>query len=124
MHSKGVRYPPSPVQGPQPMPSHCPPDAKCQLQWHFSRGHSERPNAVGFGTFCGVSELLVWCAKLSFRGRGGVCVYFLKSVRKCRFSNVWVWERGVGGHISEHRADTWTMHGTEHCARDHRLFRI
>ena len=30
----------------------------------------------------------------------------------------------VGGHISEHRAETWTMHGTEHCTGDHRLFRI
>ena len=27
--------PPHPLQGAQPMPSHCPPDAKCQLQWHL-----------------------------------------------------------------------------------------
>ena len=26
--------PPPPLQGAQPMPSHCPPDAKCRLQWH------------------------------------------------------------------------------------------
>ena len=48
--------------------------------WHFLRG---------FRTF----GLL---PKLSFRaGGGGVCVYFLKTVRKCRFRNVWVgggWE--------------------------------
>ena len=31
-------------------------------------------------------------------GGGGVCVYFLKSVRKGRFRNVWV---GGGGHIFE-----------------------
>ena len=24
-----------PLQGAQPMPSHCPPDAKCRLQWHL-----------------------------------------------------------------------------------------
>ena len=29
----GGGYPP-PLQGAQPMPSHCPPDAKCQPQWH------------------------------------------------------------------------------------------
>ena len=33
MHWKG-EVPPS-LQGPQPMPSHCPPDGKCQLQWHL-----------------------------------------------------------------------------------------
>ena len=27
--------PPAPPQGGQPMPSHCPPDAKCQPQWHL-----------------------------------------------------------------------------------------
>ena len=26
---------PPPFQGAQPMPSHCPPDAKCQPQWHL-----------------------------------------------------------------------------------------
>ena len=25
---------PPPLQGAQPAPSHCPPDTKCQLQWH------------------------------------------------------------------------------------------
>ena len=34
MHWKGGRYSP-PLQGAQPMPSHCPPDAKCQPQWHL-----------------------------------------------------------------------------------------
>ena len=34
MHWKGGRYAP-PLQGAQPMPSHCPPDSKCQLQWHL-----------------------------------------------------------------------------------------
>ena len=29
---EGGRYPPPPLQGAQPLPSHCPPDAKCQLQ--------------------------------------------------------------------------------------------
>ena len=33
---KGVRSPPPPLlQGAQPMPSHCPPDAKCQPQRHL-----------------------------------------------------------------------------------------
>ena len=32
MHWKGGGVPPSPLQGVQPMPSHCPPDAKCQAQ--------------------------------------------------------------------------------------------
>ena len=45
-------------------------------------------------------------------------------VTKCRFRLAWVWGGGVGGHSSEHRAETWTMHGTEHCTGDHRLFRI
>ena len=27
--------PPPPLEGAQPMPSHCPPDAKCQPQWHL-----------------------------------------------------------------------------------------
>ena len=27
--------PPSPLQGAQPTPSHCPPDAKCRAQWHL-----------------------------------------------------------------------------------------
>ena len=27
--------PPAPLQGAQPMPSHCPPDGKCQPQWHL-----------------------------------------------------------------------------------------
>ena len=36
MHWKGGRYPPpTPLQGPRPVPSHCPPDAKCQTQQHL-----------------------------------------------------------------------------------------
>ena len=31
----GGRYPPPPLQGAQPTPSHCPPDAKYQPQWHL-----------------------------------------------------------------------------------------
>ena len=27
--------PPTPLQGAQPMPSHCAPDANCQLQWQL-----------------------------------------------------------------------------------------
>ena len=27
--------PPPPLQGAQPMPSHCPPDAKCEPHWHL-----------------------------------------------------------------------------------------
>ena len=38
---------------------------------YISRELPECANAVGFGTFCGVSELLVRCAKLSFHGGGG-----------------------------------------------------
>ena len=30
-----IGSPPPPFQGAQPMPSHCPPDAKCQPQWHL-----------------------------------------------------------------------------------------
>ena len=47
------------------------------------------PTRWVFGTFPRFSELLVQCAKISSRW-GGVCVYFLKSVRKGRFRNVWV----------------------------------
>ena len=43
MHWKGVWHTalegegglPPPLQGAQPMPSHCTPDAKCQLAWHL-----------------------------------------------------------------------------------------
>ena len=33
-HWKGGRYP-TPLQGAQPTPSPCPPDAKCPPQWHL-----------------------------------------------------------------------------------------
>ena len=32
---EGGEAPPPPLQGAQTMPSHCPPDGKCQLQWHL-----------------------------------------------------------------------------------------
>ena len=59
---------------------------------HISRGPSLCANTVSFGTFPGFCELLVQYAKISSRlwGGGGVGVYFLKSVRKGRFKNVWV----------------------------------
>ena len=34
MHWKGGRYTPH-LHGAQPKPSHCPPNAKCRLQWHL-----------------------------------------------------------------------------------------
>ena len=34
-HWKGGGVPPPPLQGAQPMPSHCPRDAKCRLQRHL-----------------------------------------------------------------------------------------
>ena len=48
----------------------------------------------------------VQCTKISFR-RGGVCVCFLKSVRKARFRNVWV--GGGGGR--------WSQFCTKSCKR-------
>ena len=32
---EGGEVDPTPLQGAQPMPSHCLPDAKCHLQWHL-----------------------------------------------------------------------------------------
>ena len=32
---RGAGAPPPPLQGAQPMPSPCPPDGKCQFQWHL-----------------------------------------------------------------------------------------
>ena len=53
-------------------------------------------------TFPGFCELLVQCAKISSRwGGGGVCVYFLKSVRKGCFRNVWVGGGGGDDHFFE-----------------------
>ena len=72
-----------------------------QLGRNISWGHSVCANTVSFGTFSGFCELLVQCTKILSRGGGGGgCVYFLKSVRKGRFRNVWV---GGGGddHIFE-----------------------
>ena len=41
----GVTAHPPPLQGAQPMPSHCLPDAECQSQWHFVTD-SNRPQAL------------------------------------------------------------------------------
>ena len=62
----------------------------CVWRRQISRIHSVCTKAVGFGIFPAVFELLVRCAKISFPGVGGICVYFLKSVRKGRFRNVWL----------------------------------
>ena len=35
MHWKGGGGTPPSLQGAQPMPSHCPPDGKCRLQWRL-----------------------------------------------------------------------------------------
>ena len=32
---QGGGYPPPPLEGAKPVPSHCLPDAKCQAQWHL-----------------------------------------------------------------------------------------
>ena len=94
---------------------------------HISLGDIQKAPTrwVLHGTFCGVSKLLVCCAKLLFRGGGGggMCILF-EICEKMLFQKCMGWGGGVGGHISEHRAETWTMHGTEHCTGDHRLFRI
>ena len=55
---------------------------------------------------------------------GGVCVYFLKSVRKGRFRNVWVWRGGGGAHISQYRATHWAGHTDMHYTSPSGLFRI
>ena len=57
---------------------------------HISRGHSLCAYSAGFGIFPGVLEFFVRCAKMSVPWGRGVCVYFLKSVRKVHFRNVWV----------------------------------
>ena len=63
---------------------------------YISRGHSERPTRWGLALFAGFPNF--WSVAPNFRSVvvGGVCVYFLKSVRKCRFRNVWV---GGGGKV-------------------------
>ena len=54
----------------------------------------------------------------------GVCVCFLKFVRKGRFRNVWA-RRGGGGHFFYHRAANGTM-CTKHALHnlDHSLFQV
>ena len=58
-------------------------------QKHIFLGHPLGANMEQIRSFSGFSQFFVQCTKISFR-RGGVCVYFLKSVRKGRFRNVWV----------------------------------
>ena len=48
---KGGGYPP-PFQGDQPMPSHCPPDAKHQFQWHLPP--RRRLEGAAIGSDCNV----------------------------------------------------------------------
>ena len=54
---------------------------------NISRPHSECANSVGFGMSTGFSALFAQCAKILFLGGG---VYFLKSVQKSPFRNIWV----------------------------------
>ena len=75
---------------------------KHPLTWcYISQGHSVCTNTVDFGAFPGFCELLVQMRQnfVPLGGGGGYCVYFLKSVRKGRFRNGWVWGEGVYGHI-------------------------
>ena len=65
---------------------------------HISQGHPFYANTERIRNFSGVFQVLVQCTKISFH-RGGGCVCFLKSVRKGRFRNVWVW--GGGGRWSQ-----------------------
>ena len=60
----------------------------------ISQGHSERANAVGFGTFCGFSKLLVCCANLSSVW-GGMCILF-EICEKMLFQKCMGWGGGGG----------------------------
>ena len=62
----------------------------------------------GFWHFSWVFETWIRCAKISFLwGGGGLCVYFLESVRKGGFRIVWV---GGGGR--------WSLFGAQSCKLD------
>ena len=62
-----------------------------RIDIHISLGHPLGANMEQIRTFSGFSQFFVQGTKISFHGGGGgVCVYFLKSVRKGRFRNVWV----------------------------------
>ena len=80
------------------------------------------PTRSEFAIFRAVFKF--WSNAPKFRSiGGGVCVCFLKSVRKGCFRNVWV-GGGVGAHSFEHRAEQETTHRTGHCSRDHSLFGV
>ena len=66
----------------------------------------------GFGIFPGAFELFVRCAKILFpRGGGGVCVYFLESVRNGSFRNVWV-RGGPKPYFYRIGGRSWTLLGS------------
>ena len=66
------------------------------MRTHISLEHPVGADKEQIRNFSGFSHILVQCTKISFcGGGGGGCVCFLKSVRKGRFRNVWVW--GGGG---------------------------
>ena len=56
---------------------------------YISLGHPLGAHMEQIRTFSGFSQFFIQGTKISFH-RGGVCAYFLKSVRKGRFRNVWV----------------------------------
>ena len=71
-----------------------------------------------------VGFLNFWSAAPNFRSVvwGGMCILF-EICEKRPFQKCMGWGR-VGCHTFEHKAGTWTMHGSEHCTGDHRLFRF
>ena len=75
-----------------------------------------------FSTFLDSLQVLLRCANTSpRRGGGGVCVYFLKSVRKSRFRNVWVW--GGGGRCSHFSTQSCTLDGAhKHALQSHQVY--
>ena len=62
---------------------------------YFSRGHLLCANTEQIRNFSRVSYVLVQCTKNSFHRGGGVCVCFVKSVRKGLFRNAWASGGGV-----------------------------
>ena len=66
---------------------------------HISRDHSECANTMVLALFLGFMNFWSNAPKFCPIGGGGVCVYFLKSVRKGRFRNVGLGGGGVDDHI-------------------------
>ena len=83
---------------------------RCRVMPYISLGHPFGANTEQICNFSGFSHVLVQCTKISFRRGGGVCVCFLKSVRKGRFRNVWVGGGGEGGHSFAQRAVNGRTH--------------